>query len=53
MFVYLGLQLRARAFAYTSNQQQVSSFVKDVSPYRTPIVDVFMIIGVRLVLCDL
>ena len=33
MSVYLGLQLRARPFVYASNQQQVPSFVKDVSPY--------------------
>ena len=52
--VYLSLQLRARPFVYASNQQQVSSFVKGVSPYQiTPIVDVFMVFGVRLLLCDL
>ena len=37
MSVYLGLQLRARPFALLT---LATSFVKDVSPYRTPIVDV-------------
>ena len=47
------LVYRASPFVYASNQQQVSFFVKDVSPYQiTPIVDVFMIFGVHLVLCD-